>query len=137
MRSGGAIPPLQKGRLSDACAIPYENKANGCETPLCDTISKGHCAIWGGISHWAAFKGQFIPGVGPTIACGSGILGWGWSGGESRDTQKQTETYTRARTRTRAHAHAHTGTFTQKLHPSFSDLPLKPEPKCPTSSLRI
>ena len=24
------------------------------DTPLCDTISKGYCAIWGGISHWAA-----------------------------------------------------------------------------------
>ena len=28
--------------------------------PLCDTISKGHCAIWGGISHWAA-KGASTP----------------------------------------------------------------------------
>ena len=46
--------PPQKGYLSDTCAIPYENKANGCDTPLCDTISKGYCAIWGGISHWAA-----------------------------------------------------------------------------------
>ena len=54
MRSGGAIPPPQKGYLSDTCAIPYENKANGCDTPVCDTISKGYCAIWGGISHWAA-----------------------------------------------------------------------------------
>ena len=54
MRSGGAIPPPQKGYLSDTCAIPYENKANGCDTPLCDTISKGYCAIWGGISHRAA-----------------------------------------------------------------------------------
>ena len=54
MRSGGAIPPPQKGYLSDSSAIPYENKANGCDTPLCDTISKGYCAIWGGISHWAA-----------------------------------------------------------------------------------
>ena len=27
---------------------------NACDTPLCDTISKGYCAIWGGISHWAA-----------------------------------------------------------------------------------
>ena len=42
--------PPQKGYLSDTCAIPYENKANGCDTPLCDTISKGYCAIWGGIS---------------------------------------------------------------------------------------
>ena len=46
--------PPSKGYLSDTCAIPYENKANGCDTPLCDTISKGYCAIWGGISHWAA-----------------------------------------------------------------------------------
>ena len=54
MRSGGAIPAPQKGYLSDTCVIPSENKANGCDTPLCDTISKGYCAIWGGISHWAA-----------------------------------------------------------------------------------
>ena len=47
MRSGGAISPPQKGYLSDTCAIPYENKANGCDTPLCNTISKGYCAIWG------------------------------------------------------------------------------------------
>ena len=47
-------PPPQKGHLSDTCAIPSENKANGCDTPLCDTISKGYCAIWGAISHWAA-----------------------------------------------------------------------------------
>ena len=46
--------PPQKGYLSDTHAIPYENKANGCDTPLCDTISKGYCAIWGGISQWAA-----------------------------------------------------------------------------------
>ena len=54
MRSGGAIPPPQKGYLSDTGAIPYENKANGRDTPLCDTISKRYCAIGGGISHWAA-----------------------------------------------------------------------------------
>ena len=46
--------PPSKGYLSDAGAIPYENKANGCDTPLRDTISKGYCAIWGGISPWAA-----------------------------------------------------------------------------------
>ena len=60
MQSGGAIPPPpQKGYLSDTCAIPYENKANGCDIPLCDTISKGYRAIWGGISHWAA-KGVIL-----------------------------------------------------------------------------
>ena len=46
--------PPPKGYLSDTSAIPYENKANACDTPLCDTISKGYCAIWGGISRWAA-----------------------------------------------------------------------------------
>ena len=54
MQSGGAIPPPRKGYLSDTCPIPYENKANGCDAPICDTISKGYCAIGGGISHWAA-----------------------------------------------------------------------------------
>ena len=38
----------QKGYLSDTCAIPCESKANGCDAPLCDTISKGYCAIGGG-----------------------------------------------------------------------------------------
>ena len=47
-------PPSQKGHLSDTCAIPNENKAIGRNTPLCDTISKGYCAIWVGISHWAS-----------------------------------------------------------------------------------
>ena len=48
-------PPPQKGYLSDTCAIPHENKENACDTPLCDTNSKGLYAIWGGgISHWAA-----------------------------------------------------------------------------------
>ena len=37
--------PPQKVYLSDAGAIPYENKAKACDTPLCDTISKGYCAI--------------------------------------------------------------------------------------------
>ena len=46
--------PPQKGYLSDTCVIPHENKANGCDTPLCDTSSKRYCAIWGGVSHWAA-----------------------------------------------------------------------------------
>ena len=54
MQSGGAIPPPQKGYLCDTCAIPCANKANGCHTPLCDTISKVYCAIFGGISHRAA-----------------------------------------------------------------------------------
>ena len=53
--------PPQKGYLGDTCAIPYKNKANGCDTPLCDTISKGYCAIWGGISHWATKLTPAIP----------------------------------------------------------------------------
>ena len=60
MRSGGAIPPppRQKGYLSDTCGTPHENKANGCDTPLCDTISKRYCAIWGDVSHWAAKRAR-------------------------------------------------------------------------------
>ena len=57
MRSGGAIPPPppdKMGYLSDTCAIPHENKAKWVRDPLCDTISKRYCAIWGGVSHWAA-----------------------------------------------------------------------------------
>ena len=43
-------PPPQKGYLSDTGAIPYQNKANGCDTPLCDTISEGYCKRYGGVS---------------------------------------------------------------------------------------
>ena len=46
-------PLIQEGYLSDTSAIPHENKAKRVRCPLCDTISKGYCAIWG-ISHWAA-----------------------------------------------------------------------------------
>ena len=49
-----AIPAKQKRYLGDACAIPYENKAKRVRYPLCGAISKGYCAIWGVISHWAA-----------------------------------------------------------------------------------
>ena len=42
-------PPPQRGISAILVRYPYENKANGCDTPpLCDTISKGYCAIWGG-----------------------------------------------------------------------------------------
>ena len=41
-------PPLRRG-ISAILARYPENKANGCDTPLCDTISKGYCAI-GGLS---------------------------------------------------------------------------------------
>ena len=52
-QSGGVIPPPpQKGYLSKSCAIPHENKAKWVRYPLCGTISKEYCAIWGGISHW-------------------------------------------------------------------------------------
>ena len=53
--------PPQKGYLSDTCVISYENMANGCDAPICDTISKGYCAIWGGISHWATKLGTRTP----------------------------------------------------------------------------
>ena len=37
-------PPPQKGYPCNTCAIPYENKAKACDTPLCDTISRGYCS---------------------------------------------------------------------------------------------
>ena len=47
-------PPPHK-RLSERYLCDtHENKEKGGDTPLCDTISKGYCAIWGVISHWAA-----------------------------------------------------------------------------------
>ena len=50
LRSGDAIPPPpQKGYLSDTCAIPYENKANGWPLGAIPGIAR-----YGGISHWAA-----------------------------------------------------------------------------------
>ena len=49
MRSGGAIPPPQNGYLSDTCAIPHENKANGCDTPSA-ILSRRGLARYGGVS---------------------------------------------------------------------------------------
>ena len=43
-----------KGYLSDTCAIPHENKANGCDTPSAVLSRKRYYAICGGYSHWAA-----------------------------------------------------------------------------------
>ena len=55
-------PLPQKGYLSDTGAIPNENKANGCDTPLCDTISKGYCAI-GGASRTGPLSGRVHTGI--------------------------------------------------------------------------
>ena len=53
MRSGGAIPPLKRGISAILARYPTKTRQTGA-IHLCDTISKGYCAIWGGISHWAA-----------------------------------------------------------------------------------
>ena len=83
---GVRYPPSPKGYLSDTRAIPYKNKANGCDTPLCDTISEGYCAIWGGISHWAAkLQGHLSRCVPPCVAnlmlCVCVCDGWSGSWG--------------------------------------------------------
>ena len=62
MRSGGAIPPLKRGISAILARYPMKTRQMGAIPPLCDTISKGYCAIWGGISHWAA-KHEIIQGV--------------------------------------------------------------------------
>ena len=48
MRSGGAIPPPSNGYLCDTCAIPCENKANGCDTPSAILSRKGIARYGGG-----------------------------------------------------------------------------------------
>ena len=55
MRSGGAIPPPQKGYLSDTGAIPHENKAKWVRyPPLRYYLEKVLRDMGGVISHWAA-----------------------------------------------------------------------------------
>ena len=45
------ISSPQKGYLSDTGAIPVmKARQNGCDTSVCDTISKRYCAIGGGVS---------------------------------------------------------------------------------------
>ena len=57
IRRGCAIPPppptkeVSQRYLRDTL---WKKMQNACDTLLGDTISKGYCAIWGGISHWAA-----------------------------------------------------------------------------------
>ena len=52
--------PPQKGYLSNTCATPYENKAKRVRYPLCDTISKGYCEIWG-VSHIGPLRSLHLP----------------------------------------------------------------------------
>ena len=47
-------PPLKRGISAILARYPMKTRQMGAIPPLCDTISKGYCAIWGGISHWAA-----------------------------------------------------------------------------------
>ena len=61
-------PPPQKGYLSDTRAIPYKNKASGCDTPLCDTISKGHYATWG-VSRTGLLRRQSVTVPSSQVSC--------------------------------------------------------------------
>ena len=48
MRSGGALPPPpQRGISAILAQYHMKTRQKGCDTPLCDTISKGYCAKWG------------------------------------------------------------------------------------------
>ena len=47
-------PPLRRGISAILARYPMKTRQMGAIPPLCDTISKRYCAIWGGISHWAA-----------------------------------------------------------------------------------
>ena len=57
MQSGGAIPHAQKVYLSDTCAIPYENRANGCDAPSAILPRKG-IARYGGVSRTGPLSSQ-------------------------------------------------------------------------------
>ena len=55
MRSGGAtVPPQLRSIISNTCAIPHENKQNGCDTSSAILGSKRYSTLWGCSSHWAA-----------------------------------------------------------------------------------
>ena len=47
MQRGGAVPPPTKGVSRLYLHDTLLKMANGCDTPLCDTISKRYCVIWG------------------------------------------------------------------------------------------
>ena len=53
-RSRYPPPPRKRGISAILARHHMKTKQNTCDTPLCDTISQGYCAVWGGISHWAA-----------------------------------------------------------------------------------
>ena len=44
-------PPQRRGISAILARYPMKQGKKACDTPLCDRISKGYCAIWGGISH--------------------------------------------------------------------------------------
>ena len=54
MQSGGTIPLPKRGISAILARYPMKTRQIGAIPPLCDTISKGYCAIRGCISHWAA-----------------------------------------------------------------------------------
>ena len=58
LQSGGAIPPPQKGYLSDTCARPYENKAKRVRYPPLRYYLERVLRDMGGISHWAAKRAR-------------------------------------------------------------------------------
>ena len=55
-------PPPQKGYLSDTCAIPYENKAKGCDTPSAMLSRKG-IARYGGVSRSGPLRMTVTSGI--------------------------------------------------------------------------
>ena len=78
IRSGGAIPPppQQKGYLSDIGTIPYENKANGCDTPSAILSRKG-IARYGGVSRTGPLSCCISLAVSLSLPSEPEGLGWG------------------------------------------------------------
>ena len=46
--------PLKRGISAILARDPMKTRQMGAIPPLCNIISKGYCAIWGGISQWGA-----------------------------------------------------------------------------------
>ena len=69
-------PPHKRGISAILARYHMKIRQNGCDTPICDTISKGYCPIWGAylaLGHWvqAVLEGMLplcIEDMGDSVA---------------------------------------------------------------------
>ena len=93
MRMWRCDTPPQKGYLSDTCAIPYENTANGCDTPLLAILSRKGIARYGVVSRtgplrieleYYSVQNYCVLGFCLFEICSCPLAGW-----ESRGSKRQ------------------------------------------------